>query len=219
MLLQGRNLRGPLFIFNSVNICQVAIRVILFLVDITWYQYPQASFQNLPLSHKQFSLVIWLSELPKCKCLMVSLFGRILASAPVSMSSLARGSVAASLRSTTQGSTRLANYSLMYFLYFEFCISCILYIYTCLSNQVFPWCRGRSQPTPHPKIDSPVIQHCPAQVSGEVVLAFAAFAFAVFKYALIQNCPAQVSSGASSSIVELALAATNFIQVKKYKLL
>ena len=94
---------------------------------ITWYQYPQASFQNLPLSRKQFSLVIWLSQLPKCKCLMVSLFGRILASAPVSMSSLARGSVAASLRSTTQGSTRLANYSLMYFLYFEFCISCILY--------------------------------------------------------------------------------------------
>ena len=33
------------------------------------------------------------------------------------------------------------------------------------SLQVFPWCRGRSQPTPHPKIDSPVVQHCPAQVS------------------------------------------------------
>ena len=35
----------------------------------------------------------------------------------------------------------------------------------CCSSQVFPWCRGRSQPTPHPKIDSPVVQHCPAQVS------------------------------------------------------
>ena len=43
------------------------------------------------------------------------------------------------------------------FLYFRICI--------CPLNQVFPWCRGRSQPTPHPKIDSPVIQHCPAQVS------------------------------------------------------
>lgn len=31
-------------------------------------------------------------------------------------------------------------------------------------DQVFPWCRGRSQPTPHPKIDSPVVQHCPAQL-------------------------------------------------------
>ena len=35
----------------------------------------------------------------------------------------------------------------------------------CCSPQVFPWCRGRSQPTPQPKIDSPVVQHCPAQVS------------------------------------------------------
>ena len=46
-------------------------------------------------------------------------------------------------------------------------------------------------------------------MSGEeVVLAFAAFAFEVFKYALIQNCPAQVSCGASSRKVELAFVAT-----------
>jgi len=30
-------------------------------------------------------------------------------------------------------------------------------------DQVFPWCRGQSQ-SPQPKIDSPIIQHCPAQL-------------------------------------------------------
>jgi len=31
-------------------------------------------------------------------------------------------------------------------------------------DQVFPWCRGQTQP-PQPKINSPIIQHCPAQLS------------------------------------------------------
>jgi len=36
-------------------------------------------------------------------------------------------------------------------------------------DQVFPWCRGQSE-SPQPKINSPVIQHCPAvvKISGEI---------------------------------------------------